>query len=151
MRSQAVISADLIVRLRAALPEETPVLTPEEIAVPGQWQEEDAAGALVAGGGRGFHVYLKQHAPSGYIQVEEALGIAATGPVETFWCAFAAVAPTAAGAEGLMRSALLILCGIPGREPGYYTLVTPDAPRLIAPSAYLARPTVSRSFIGGVL
>ncbi|GAA5437746.1 hypothetical protein [Deinococcus aquaticus] len=62
---------DLTRRLQAALPVTVPVLPPEEFLVPAEWEQEDATGNLVPNGERGLHVYLRQKAPDGYVQLHD--------------------------------------------------------------------------------
>lgn len=133
---------DIHARLVAALPPGTPVLLPEQ-------REEPLAGRKPGQAG-GLSGYLAEH-PGGYVQVEEPLGIAASGPTETYWCPVAAVAPTPEAAEALGRLILLALCGLASREPGFYTLVTPDSTHQLFPDAHITRPTVSRLVVGGAL
>ncbi|GGM59565.1 hypothetical protein GCM10008956_39030 [Deinococcus arenae] len=56
-------------RLKAALPKAVPVLQPHEVLMPAQWQEETPDGEIRPGGERGLHVYLRQKAPQGYVQL----------------------------------------------------------------------------------
>ncbi len=143
------IVTDLHARLTAAL--SVPVLLPEERDVPAQAASLDAQGRPMVGGGeRGLGAYLRQH-PQGFIQLEEPQGITASGAAETYWVPIGCVAPSAAASEALAREALRVTCGLATREPGYYTLAIPDSPRALADGAYLTRPTVSRTALGGQL
>ena len=137
-----LIVTDLYDRLRAALPEAVPVLTPEQRELPLAGRKPGQPGGV---GG-----YLAAH-PAGYVQLEEPQGIRTAGAQDVFWVAVACIAPTPEGAEALAREVLRVTCGIATREPGQYTLVTPDSPRALTPGAYLTRPTLQAVLTGGSL
>jgi hypothetical protein len=140
---------DLHARLSAALA--VPVLRPAQARDPHQAAPLDGQGRPMIGGGeRGLGAYLQQH-PDGYVQIEDPQAIGVLGVSEIFWCPVGCVALTPEGSDALARRVLLTLCGIPGRDPGYYVLVLPDTTRALAPDLYLTRPTVTRPVIGGQL
>lgn len=140
---------DLARRLQAALPGTVPVLLPDEILVPAEWQEEDGSGDLVPNGERGLHVYLRQQAPGGYVQIETPEPITTTGNQDTYWTAVAAIAGTAEQAAALAAQIRTALAGTPPADPGWYKLVIPARHAPIAPSAHLARATYARTLLLG--
>lgn len=140
---------DLTRRLKAALPATVPVLPPNEILVPAEWQEENASGDLVPHGERGLHVYLRQQAPGGYVQIETPEPITTTGNQDTYWTAVAAIAGTAEQAAALATQIRTALAGTPPADPGWYKLVIPARQAPIAPGAHLARATYARTLLLG--
>ncbi|GGS37865.1 hypothetical protein [Deinococcus knuensis] len=142
---------DLTRRLQAALPATVPVLPPEQILLPAEWQEEDASGDLVPNGERGLHVYLRQQAPDGYVQIETPEPITTTGNQDTYWTAVAAIAGTAEQAAALATQIRTALTGTPPADPGWYKLVIPARHAPIAPGAHLARATYTRTLLLGQL
>lgn len=136
------ITTDLHARLRAALPEAVPVLTPEEAETPNRG----------AGKGQtpGIPGYLQREAPQGYVQIEEPFPIR-DGVITNYWIAIAAVASTREAADALAALVRLTLVGVPGRDPGHYQPQQAPSAAVIAPHAWLARQTVQAALIGGQL
>lgn len=77
------MGTDLRQRLQSALrnPEqpEIPVLLPADVLLPAEWEEETPAGEIRPGGERGLHVYLRQQAPLGYVQLSHPTGLLSNG------------------------------------------------------------------------
>ncbi|WP_104990865.1 hypothetical protein [Deinococcus sp. NW-56] len=145
-----MIVADLYARLRAALPETVPVLRPEQVQVPAEWQEEDAQGELVEGGARGQLAYLQQQAPQGYVQVETPVPIRTDGLVASYAVAVATIAPDAALAQDLGLRVRRILCGH-SYAPEAYRESRPAVAQPLQPGAWLYRPTYERVTLDGLL
>ena len=128
---------DLHARLTAA---GLHVLRPEEREKPLAGRRPGQAGGLSG--------YLAQH-PQGFVQVEEPQGIRTSGAQDVYWIALGCIAPTPEASEALAREVLRVTCGVATREPGHYTLVTPDSPRALADTASLTRPTIQAVATGG--
>lgn len=136
------VAAALHARLRAALPEQVPVLPPEDI------QKINAGGK--PGQPAGLASYLKAH-PEGWVVVEEPVPISSDGTTAVFWVAVASVAGTAAEAAALAARVAHALGGTP-YEPGPHTEVTPAGPSLLdprVPGVWAVRPTYDALTIAG--
>ncbi|MCD0156312.1 hypothetical protein [Deinococcus sp. 6GRE01] len=138
---------DLTRRLQAALPATVPVLPPNEILVPAEWQEEDASGDLVPHGERGLHVYLRQQAPGGYVQIERPVSAGVNDFMARWWIPVAAIADHPDIAYALAETARRALTGRPD-EPGPYTRVLADATQSIG-TASLCRSTYEITELDG--
>ena len=116
---------DLTRRLQAALPATVPVLPPDEILVPAEWQEENASGDLVPNGERGLHVYLRQKAPDGYVQLHDLQPISTTsGVFDEHWATIDTIAPAEPAASALARLVREAIGGTP-RTGGPIRLIVP--------------------------
>lgn len=136
------VAAALHARLRAALPEQVPVLLPEEI------QKINAGGK--PGQPAGLAVYLREH-PQGWVQVEEPVPISSDGTTAVFWVAVASITGTPAEAADLAAQVRRALNGTP-YEPGPHSEVTPAAPSLLdprVPGVWAVRPTYDALTIAG--
>lgn len=138
---------DLTRRLKAALPATVPVLPPEEFLVPTEWQEENASGDLVPHGERGLHVYLRQQAPGGYVQIERPVSAGVNDFMARWWITVAAIADHPDIAYALAETARRALTGRPD-EPGPYTRVLADATQSIG-TASLCRSTYEITELDG--
>ena len=149
-----MIAQDIHDRLRAVLPASVPILLPEQQREPLDAAPVDAQGRPVMGGGeRGLGTYLRQH-PQGYVQVEFAQAIRSAGPLRVFWVAVACTTPTQDGCQFLMDWVSRTLIGIPGRDPGLYSEVTPGLPQplaLTSPLVWQARAVLQPLHVGGRL
>lgn len=120
-----MIVTDLHDRLTARLPASVPVLLPSELLIPAEWQEEDGSGELVNGGERGLHVYLRQQAAEGYVQLYPFQPIMTTsGIYDEEWASIDAIAATSAVAEPLARQIRALIGGTP-RTGGNIRLIVP--------------------------
>ncbi|GAA0508401.1 hypothetical protein GCM10008937_15290 [Deinococcus depolymerans] len=116
---------DLARRLKAALPGTVPVLPPEEFLVPAEWEQEDATGTLVLNGERGLHVYLRQKAPGGYVQLHDLQPVGTTsGVFDEHWATIDTIAPTEQAASALARLVRQAIGGTP-RTGGPIRLIVP--------------------------
>ena len=142
---------DIHQRLTAALPAGVPVLTPDQLLIPGEWEEETPDGDIKEGGERGLHVYLRQRAPAGYVQIEPLtpLPSGSDGIQQRIWATISTNAATQAACQELYERAHFALCGIPGREPGYYTEKQVGVVTLLSPGVWQARLIITRPVIGG--
>ena len=138
---------DLTRRLKAALPATVPVLPPEQILRPAEWEQEDASGDLVPHGERGLHVYLRQQAPNGYVQVERPVSAGVNDFIARWWITVAAIADHPGTAQALAETARRALTGRPD-EPGPYTRVLADATQGIG-TASLCRSTYEITELDG--
>lgn len=142
------IVQDLHDRLRAALPPQVPVLLPHQFREPLDAAPLDAQGRPMVGGGeRGLGLYLRQH-PQGYVQVEAPLPISSDGLTALYWVAVASIAPTPEAAAALALLVRRALSGTP-RSPGPHREVTPAQPAVLAPGAWLVRPTYDALTLDG--
>lgn len=139
---------DIHQRLTAALPAGVPVLKPDQLLIPGEWEEETPDGDIKAGGERGLHVYLRQRAPAGYVQIEQPVPITSDGTTATYWCAVAAIHADKGSAALLARAVRHALNGTP-YEPGAFREVAPGQPETLAPGAWLVRATYEILTIDG--
>lgn len=143
-----MITADLVTRLRAALPPEVPVLLPEQQREPYEAAPLDAQGRPRVGGGeRGLGAYLAQH-PGGYVQVEEATPISSDGLAGTYWVAVAVIHSEAWEVFALAEQAYRAIAGWP-YAPGHYREVTPGQPQQLAPGAWMVRRTFEAKTLDG--
>lgn len=149
-----MIAQDIHDRLRAVLPASVPILLPEQQREPLDAAPVDAQGRPVVGGGeRGLGTYLRQH-PQGYVQVEQPQAIRSAGPLRVFWVPVACTALAEDGCQFLADWVSRVLIGIPGRDPGPYTEVTPAAPQplvLASPLVWQARFVLQPLHVGGRL
>ncbi|GHG35826.1 hypothetical protein GCM10017784_32360 [Deinococcus indicus] len=117
---------DLTRRLQAALPGTVPVLPPEEFLVPAEWEQEDAAGNLVPSGERGLHVYLRQQAPDGYVQLHDLQPLSTqSGWADQHLLTVACIATTEALAQAVASQVRRTLGGTP--RTGHRTRVSTPA------------------------
>lgn len=124
------VASALHARLRAALPEQVPVLPPEDI------QKINAGGK--PGQPTGLAAYLRAN-PSGWVQVEEPLPISADSVTARYWVAVATLGATAAEAAALALLVRRALTGTP-RDPGPHTQATPAEPAQPTPGVWMVRP-----------
>ncbi|RJF74461.1 hypothetical protein D3875_04060 [Deinococcus cavernae] len=107
---------DIQQRLRAALPGTVPVLLPQELTVPAEWEEETPDGEIKEGGGRGLHVYLRQKAPQGYVQVyDPGFGFTVGGWADNQTLQIDCIAPTDTLAFALARQVRSLIGSTPRR------------------------------------
>lgn len=142
---------DIHQRLTAALPAGVPVLKPDQLLIPGEWEEETPDGDIKEGGERGLHVYLRQRAPAGYVQIEPLtpLPSGVDGIQQRIWATISINAASSDDCQALYDAVHLILCGIPGREPGYYTEKQAGVTAFLTLGYWQARLTLTRPAIGG--
>lgn len=146
-----MITTDLHARLSAALGPDIPVLLPEQLRKPLEAAPLDARGRpSVTGGERGLGAYLKAH-PGGYVQIEPLtpLPSGSDGIQQRIWATISTNAATQAASQELYERVHFALCGIPGREPGYYTEKQVGVVTLLSPGVWQTRLTLTRPVIGG--
>ena len=59
----------ITLRLASELPRGVPLLQPDQLLTPAEWEEEDEFEEIVPNGKRGLMAYLEQKAPQGYVQL----------------------------------------------------------------------------------
>ncbi len=146
-----MIVRDIHARLTDALSAAVPVLLPQQLREPLEAAPLDAQGRPMVGGGeRGLGAYLAQH-PDGYVQIEQPtpLPSGVDGIQQRIWATISANASSESACQALYTAMHLTLCGIPGREPGYYIEKQAGVPTLLSPGVWQARLTITRPVIGG--
>lgn len=142
------IAEDMQARLRAALPDEIPVLLPYEQRTPLEAAPLDAQGRPVVGAGeRGLGAYLKAH-PAGYVQIEQPAPIGSDGTTATYWVAVASFARSAGQAQALARRVRLALSGT-SPDPGPHAEVLAAQPAPIQGGVWMVRPTFDALTVDG--
>lgn len=141
--------ADIHAYLRTALPDFVPVLLPEQFQIPAEWQEETPDGDLLDGGRVGLMVYLEQHAPDGYVQIEQPAAIGSDSLMGTFWVAVAAIASEPEQAQELALTVRRLLAGW-SYAPGHYREVTAGTPLFIEKDVWVCRFTYEAKTLDGL-
>ena len=146
-----MIARDIQQRLTVTLGPQIPVLMPEEIRTPLEAAPLDAQGRPVIGQGqRGIGAYLAQH-PSGYVQIEPLTPLPSgmDGIQQRIWATISINAASSDDCQALYDAVHLILCGIPGREPGDYTEKQAGVTAFLTLGYWQARLIITRPVIGG--
>ena len=117
--------SDLLARLRARLPPEVPVLPPQDALVPAEYSQADVQGRPLEGGESGLHLYLREQAPQGYVQLYDFQpAMTTSGIYDEHWATVDAIAVTEADASALAQQVRSLIGGTP-RTGGNVRLMTP--------------------------
>lgn len=112
----------LQVALEGAAPP-IPVLDPRDVLQPAEWEEETPEGDIKAGGERGLHVYLRQKAPAGYVQLLHPTGLLSNGVTDTSLTRVEVIAPDLDAADALAARVRAAIGNVPAR-PTRWTFST---------------------------
>lgn len=121
------MNTDLLQRLQAALQgldgPEIPILPPLDVLLPAEWEEETPEGEIKDGGERGLHVYLRQKAPRGYVQLTHPTGLLSNGITDTSLTRVEVIAPDLNAADALATRVRAAVGNLPAR-PTRWTFST---------------------------
>lgn len=109
------------------LPLHVPVLSPEDALIPAEWQEESEWGDIIHRGESGLHIYFKQKAPSGYVQLHDPRGGTSTGTggwADRELLQIDVIAPNREHGNNLAGQVRRLMAGSP-RGGGRWSCVTP--------------------------